>query len=71
MLLLKYRVVHQLSDLVWVELDLGHFIILPGYSAISAKMSSALAESARRQNSQDQSQPNQGPGADGMEFPLA
>ena len=43
---------------------------LPGCSAIFAQIPSTKAESDRQRNCQDQSQPNQGPQADGTEHPV-
>ena len=55
-----YKVFQQHADLGWVDSDLGHSIILPGFSAISAKIPYALIETDRRRNCQNQSQQNQG-----------
>ena len=59
---LQYRLFHQLSDLGWVDLDLGCSIILLSCAVISAKIPSAQAEEDKQQ---DQSLLNQDPRADG------
>ena len=60
----QFKMFHQIVGWGLVDLDLGCSTILPSYSAISAKIPSAEAESGRKRDCQDQSQSNQGLPAD-------